>query len=265
MTQIDLPDYTLPRPAAHRAIPALMLREIATTYGRTPGGWVWSVAEPVGAIALLSFAFSLAFAAPPLGQSFMLFYATGYLPFMMFLDLSSKIANALRFSRPLLHYPALARVDALLARLILNTLTHAVVGCVVLGGITLFDTTGAAWDPAGLVLVYGLTAWLAFAIGTLNCVLFARFRVWERLWQIAMRPMFVISGIFFVIEALPATYRDLAWWNPLLHITGLMRAAALPIYGAPLASPAFVAAVGIGALTLGLLALRILAKDPAHV
>ena len=255
----------LPRAAAHRAIAALILREIATGYGRTPGGWIWAVAEPVAAIALLSLAFSFVFETPPVGASFLLFYATGYLPFMFFVDVSTKVANALRFSRPLLHYPALARIDALLARFLLNALTHTVIAVLVLAGIEAVDRTGSAWNPAQLAIAYGLTALLALGAGTLNCALFAGFRIWERLWQIAMRPMFVISGIFFVLEDLPPDLRDIAAWNPLLHLTGLMRAAALPVYDAPGAQPVFVAAVALVALTLGLLLLRIVAKDPAHV
>ena len=70
--------------AGGRAIGALVLREMATTFGRSPGGWLWAVAEPVAVIALLSFAFSLAFRSPSLGTSFPLFYATGYLPFLLF-------------------------------------------------------------------------------------------------------------------------------------------------------------------------------------
>ena len=76
---------------AFRAVGALILREMATTHGKSPGGFLWAIAEPVAAIALLSFAFSLIFVAPPLGRDFALFYATGFLPFFLFLDVSQKI------------------------------------------------------------------------------------------------------------------------------------------------------------------------------
>ena len=31
-----------------------MLREMGSTYGRSPGGYLWVIAEPIGVIAVLS-------------------------------------------------------------------------------------------------------------------------------------------------------------------------------------------------------------------
>lgn len=254
----------LPPPSAARAVGAMMLREMRAGYGRTPGGWLWAVAEPVAAIALLATVFSLAFAAPPLGHSFVLFYATGFLPFMMFTDLSLKIATAVRYSRPLLAYPAVTPADALLARAALNALAHCLVILIVLGGIELLFDTGANYDlPATFAALLACAA-LAMGVGTLNCTLFLRFPVWERLWGIATRPLFVISGIFFLIEDVPQPWRDVGWFNPLLHLTAMMRAGAYSTYSAPLAQPAYVWAVALGTLFLGLLALRLLRKDLGH-
>ena len=112
--------------APARTISALMLREMATTYGRYPGGYLWALIEPVAVIGLLSVAFSLAFHAPPLGDSFPVFYATGYLPYMMFHDISQKAALATRFSRPLLSFAPVGWIETLLARVLLNGLTHLV-------------------------------------------------------------------------------------------------------------------------------------------
>ena len=143
---------TLPAPSAHRAITALMLREMAATYGRSPGGWIWAVAEPVAAVTLLAFVFQLAFDAPPLGRSFVLFYATGYLPFMLFTDVSGKVANALRFSRPLLGYPAIVPIDALIARFLLNLITQILVVAMVVLGIETVLVTGAIYSGPGLLI-----------------------------------------------------------------------------------------------------------------
>ena len=62
---------------AGRATLALILREMSTSYGRTPGGYLWAVAEPVAAVALLTVVFALAFDHPPIGRDFALFYASG--------------------------------------------------------------------------------------------------------------------------------------------------------------------------------------------
>ena len=57
---------------------ALIIREMATTYGTSPGGYLWALLEPVAGIALLTFVFTLALDTPPLGQNFAFFYASGY-------------------------------------------------------------------------------------------------------------------------------------------------------------------------------------------
>jgi len=242
--------------ASARTAAALMLRETATTYGRSPGGYLWAVFEPVAAIALLSIVFSAAFQAPSLGRSFPLFYAAGFLPFLMFSDLVNKLATALGFSRPLLAYPAVTFMDALLARFVLNTCTHLVVGLVVAAGIFALFETATILRPGPIALALSMTAALAFGVGVLLCLLHAISPMWFRLWQIGARPLFVLSGIFFVLEDVPQPYRDWLWWNPLIHITGEMRRGIYITYDPGWVAPGYVFALALGAAVPGLLFLR---------
>ena len=238
-----------------RTVFALMLREMATTYGRSPGGYVWAVLEPAGAIALLSIVFSLAFRAPSLGSSFALFYATGYLPFMLFQDLSNKTAKSIQFSKPLLSYPAVTFMDAILARFLLNALTHVMVFYVVLTGVViLFDPRTIVTLPH-VLNAFVMAAALGLGVGTLNCYLMAIFPVWERLWTIATRPLFILSGVLFIPEVVPRDYRDYLLWNPLIHVTGEMRRGFYPTYDAAYVAPAFVWVTALVTFALGLVLL----------
>ena len=88
-----------------RAVMALILREMATTYGRSPGGYLWAIIEPVFGIAILSLVFSALVRAPALGISFPMFYATGMLPFLLYSSVQGKVAGGLTYSRALLAYP----------------------------------------------------------------------------------------------------------------------------------------------------------------
>ena len=94
-----------------RTIGALFIREMSTTHGRNAFGYAWAVLEPVAGIALLSLVFSLAFRSPSLGTNFPLFYASGLLPFMAYMDVSQKVAQSIRFSRQLIFYPGVTFVD----------------------------------------------------------------------------------------------------------------------------------------------------------
>ncbi len=260
--QADIPAAQLPKTphrrsfAAGRAIIALMLREMSTTYGRSPGGYVWAVLEPVAGIALLTFAFSLLFAHPPIGNSFAMFYATGVLTFTMFNDLHNKVSQALLYSKALLAYPNVTFLDALLARLLLNTITQLLVCYIVFGGAMFLYEGWMRIDLGTIVMTFALTALLAFGVGTLNSFIYMKIPVWQQLWSVMMRPMFLISGAMMLYTAIPQPYRDWLWWNPLVHLTGLMRRGFYEGYDAEYASPLYVLMVAMVCLTLGLLFLK---------
>ena len=238
-----------------RTVFALMLREMATTYGRSPGGYLWAVLDPTLAVAVLSVLFSFAFAAPPLGDSFPLFYATAYLPFMLFNDVANKMATSINFSRPLLAYPAVTFLDTMLARFALHTLTHAMVSVIVYVGIIVVFGATAECDYGAISLGFVMGAALGFGIGALNCYLMTAFPAWERAWQIATRPLFLVSGIFIPFEAMPPVAQDILWWNPLLHIVGMTRAGFYEVYRAEYVSVIYVGLLSMITMTFGLLLL----------
>ena len=238
-----------------RTIIALMLREIATSYGRSPGGYIWALADPILGIALLTLVFqgALGSTKPLIGSSFPLFYATGYLPFMMYHDIANKVATSLRFSRPLLSYPAVTFADALIARWVLNAMTHVIVFAIVIESIALIYRIPLVMDAGIVMQALALAALLGLGVGTLNCYLIMRFPIWERAWSILSRPLMLMSGIFYTFALLPNAAREILWWNPILHVVGLMRRGIYGIYPADYVSETYVLTVSLGLLTLGLL------------
>jgi len=235
--------------ATARATTALMLREISTTYGRSPGGYVWAVLEPAAGIALLTLVFSAGFRSPPLGTNFALFYAAGLLPFLMYSDVSGKVGQTLQFSRALLAYPRITFVDALLARFLLNTLTQLVVHGLVLGFIIWTEGADTTLDMSKVVLAYAMLLSLATGVGTLNSFLTMSYPVWQTAWAVLNRPLFLISAIFFNFEAVPRAYGDFLWFNPLVHVVGMMRDGFYPFYQPTYVSVIYPMAVG-GTLTM---------------
>jgi capsular polysaccharide transport system permease protein len=201
-------------------------------------------------IALLSAIFAIGFHAPALGTSFPLFYATGLLPFLAFSDITGKLAQALNFSRPLFAYPAVGVFDAILARFVLAVLTQLAVASLLLGGILFLSETRATPDLAVLAQAAGLLATLSLGVGMMNCLLIGLMPLWQRVWSIAMRPMFLISGVFFTYQSVPLPWREILWWNPLIHVTGLVRRGLYPGYDAAYASPIYVMALGLGVALL---------------
>jgi len=232
---------------------ALILREMSTRYGRTPGGYAWGILEPLAAILVLSLGFSLIIRTPALGSSFLLFYATGYLPFDMYQNLSNMVARAISFSKPLLQYPAVTWVDAVLARFLLNSLTSILVSAILLTGILTVTETQTALSLPPIVTAMALAMILGLGLGVLNCVLIGLFPLWELTWSIITRPLFIASGIFFLYDTMPPLAQEILWYNPLVHITGLMRTGFYPTYTAAYVNEFYVLGISLVLLAMGLI------------
>lgn len=239
-----------------RAVVALMLREMATTYGKTPGGYLWAIVEPVAGVAVLTAAFSMIFMAPAIGTSFPLFYATGFLPFVVATTLINRIGTCLIFSKPLLAYPAVTFVDAIVARFLVTMTTEILVFALVMSGIHWIEDLRVILDTAKIAESLALAGIFGLSLGTLNAYLFMRFHLWHVIWALISRPLFLISGVFFIFNGLPETLKDILWFNPLIHVVGLMRAGFYPTYAAEYVSVSYVLLLSLGLGVLGLLLLK---------
>lgn len=235
---------------------ALMSREMATNYGKSPGGYIWAILEPAAGVALMTALFSIAFRQPQLGISFALFYATGMLPFTMYKDLSVKIAKSISFSDKLMAYPAVTFMDAILARLILNAITQFSIFLIVMGFILVTTETRVHLDVRWIALSIVATINLSVGIGIFNSIVFMKFPVWENIWAILNRPMFMVSCIFFLFDSTPEPFRSLLWYNPLIHIVGLMRRGVYPSYDAPYVSLVYLLGPPLVLSAFGLLMLK---------
>ncbi|WP_114348809.1 ABC transporter permease [Paracoccus lutimaris] len=238
-----------------RTVVALMLREMATTYGRSAGGYIWAILEPVLGVTLLAIIFSMALAHPGLGTNFPLFYATGFLPFTMFNDLTNKVATSIRFSRPFLAYPSVTFIDTMVARVVLNALTHATVIGIVISGIFIIYQLPVVVDLVSVFEALLMITIFGVGVGTLNCYLLTAFPIWERTWQIVTRPLFLMSGVFFLYELMPAKAQAFLWYNPVLHCVGMLRHGIYPTYEASYVSPIYVVSISVILLFFGLLLL----------
>ncbi|WP_256327075.1 ABC transporter permease [Roseicitreum antarcticum] len=238
-----------------RTVGALMLREMSTRYGASPGGYIWAFLEPLGMIIVLSLAFSLLMNNPSLGTSFILFKATGFLIFTQYMIVGQMVAHAMMFSKPLLLYPGVIWVDAIVARFILNALVTAIVMTIILAGIMVYEDIRSLLNWGMILLAVATASLLGLGIGTLNCYLFQRFPVWAHTWGVLNRPLFLISGVIILYEDMPQLAQDILWYNPLLHITGMMRAGFYPMYRPDYISLVFVMVCALVPLIFGLLLL----------
>lgn len=250
------PEYIPPAPVARapepstnrrfatwRSISALILREMSATYGRSPGGYAWMILEPALGITLLTMIFSAGFKTPSLGTNFAIFYATGLVPFQMYVTISVSMSTAVKASKSLLAYPGVTFFDTLIARLLLAVLTQALVSYMVIAAIRMMYETQTVLRFGTILEGYAILVFFATAVGLMNGFLFMRYDLWARIWSIVTRPLLFVSGIIFLWENLPEPYRSWLWWNPLVHCIAWIRSGFYVGYDVPFASPLYVCVV----------------------
>ena len=257
-TATAIPPAAIPklRYRTARAITALIIREMTTTYGRSPGGYFWAVAQPVALVMVFAFAFSLLLRSPPLGINFTLFYATGLLPLRMFQVLSINVGGALQYSKPLMGYPRVTFIDAILGRAILTIMTQFIVTVIILGGIMLWQKTSDVLNFEIIFESYLLAIILGIGIGTLNCFLFTLLPIWRVVWGITTGPLMLISAVFYLYEDVPLFAQNFLWYNPIVHITGLARMGFYQSYSPSYIDVPFVLTCSLIPAFFGVLMLR---------
>ncbi|MEI4474167.1 ABC transporter permease [Frigidibacter sp. MR17.24] len=238
--------------AVLRVLGALMIREMITRYGRSWGGYVWAIVEPLGIITVLSIGLSQLLAAPALGKSFLLFYATGYLPFYFFSNCAEQAGSAVAVNRELMQLPGVTPLAAILARFFLTLLTLAVVGTIILAVVALTLREGLRFDIARALQGLGCAALLGLGMGVMNAVTFPFVPIWRQLWGLIRVPLMLTSGIFYTFGTLPAHVQAILWWNPVLHCIGAMRGAFYIGYRDDYVALGYVVAVALSLLILGL-------------
>ncbi len=146
--------------------------------------------------------------------------------------------------------------DAVIARFTLTLLTQATIFVLLIAGILTFSDTRAVLAPGAILTGLAMAALTGLAAGLMNCLLFGLFPVWQQIWTILTRPLFLASGVFFLYDDMPQLAREILWWNPLLHATGEVRRGLYPTYDATYVSPVFVFGLALGFIALGLMLLR---------
>ena len=240
-----------------RVLHALMLREMATRYGASRLGYVWALLEPVGFIALLSLLFSQLAHAPPIGHSFPLFYATGFIAFHWFHDISTVVAKSAYVNRPLFTFPAVTPLDTVLARFSLQALTGLAVAVVIFGAILAIAPGQVRIRPGPLVQGFVLAAVLGLSLGLFNVWATAISKTWELGWSLVSRPLLLISCVFYTFWSAPLLAREVLWFNPLIHVVGCIRAGFYPVYNASHVEPGYVLALSCCLTLVGLVGLRL--------
>lgn len=236
-----------------RVTAALMVREMSTRYGGKPGGYLWALLDPVAHVAFMTLLFQAIARAPALGTSFPLFFASGYLPFTFYHSMQSFVAGTINANRALLNYPIVSPFDAVISRYVVQIMTSLLISVLVFTFVTYKDHLSLHIDLVMIFSACFTASILGLGVGLTNSALFARSKLYEQIYGVVTKPMFLISGVFFLPDSLPQPYSTYLLWNPLVHVTMWFRVGVYREYRAYSFDVTYVIEVAATFLFIGLL------------
>jgi capsular polysaccharide transport system permease protein len=249
----------LPAALSHQArvLGALILRETTAAFGTSQIGYLWAVITPAAGTAILVAIFTAAGRQPPFGESLGLFFATGLLTLDFFSKLNSGLMGAMDANKALLAYPPIRETDVLFARAILVAAVHAAIMAMFFSALAMLGMAGSPAEPADIAAAFAVTFLLGLGFGMLNGVIISVWASWRHIEAILTRPLFFLSGIFFVPSYLPPPIPAWLAWNPVLHCVEWMRSAFYRDYASTVLDRSYVLGCALLLVLAGLMGERI--------
>lgn len=220
---------------------ALMLRESRMAFGTSHWGYLWAILQPSVTLTFLIVVFVLIGRGAPFGDSLALFFATAILCLEYFNKTSVSLMRAFSSNASLFAYPLVERIDTVVARFLLVSSIHVLIWLIfhailVAAGIGLLP-----WRPELVILAFLSVGVIGLALGMLNAVIFSFFSSWQHFEKLYGRPLFFLSGTFYVPSLLPPEAVTVIWWNPVLHAVELVRMGFYSNYHSEVFSAAYLA------------------------
>jgi capsular polysaccharide transport system permease protein len=225
-------------------------------------GFAWVLLEPIMFIAAFRLVRRLlSGGTTTAGMTPLMFYVLGVLPLYFCFDGFKNYAVLARPST-LLSFPRVTRSDVAIAGGIASFAVYFLLFWLIAVPVSIYE---GVWPPQNLIpIVFAIIA--SWVIGmAAGFALSGLFQVFPPLKQFISYVVFgfrMISGFFFCIVMIPVAYWPYLTWNPLLHITELVRDSWFESYVSPIASPMFIVECAVGMLLLGLSVERYMRRIP---
>jgi capsular polysaccharide transport system permease protein len=231
-------------------------------HGESRLGYLWAFLGPslqlIGVVVIFDLVLHR---HAPLGRSTALFVLTGFVSYFLYSKTALYVSGAVAGNRNLLALPPIKPYDVIFARVILEASTYLLVGFMMFVGLYFVGIAEAA--PADfLTIIEACLLGIGFGLGVgmINIVLSGYFHNWMIVFGIMNFPTWMLSGVWFLPEQLPETYRHWMLYNPIMHVVMLFRMGFYPDYkGEFLDMPYLLTTVGIS-VALGMSLMKVCAR-----
>ena len=253
MYRVERSPYRIQRDVLY----ALLLLELSSRFGKSRGGFLWVLVEPIAhlLVPILIFTYIRARAVP--GVEYPVFLVYGFLPFLLFKAICLQIIDGTNANQGLLSYRQVLLMDVFIAKAVGHFVIQAVVFLVVLVGLGMLGFHVLPLRPIELAGVIAMTFLMAFGLGLLFAAVSSLVPDARAAIKILFMPLYFASGILFPVTRFPDHWVQILSINPVLHLVELSRVAAVEGYRPmPYTSILYPLALGMVTTLIGLMLYR---------
>jgi capsular polysaccharide transport system permease protein len=241
---------------------ALLLREMKTRFGIWRMGYAWMVLQPLAHIGVFVLLFEFGMRREIPGMDFPVFLLTGLLPFFSFQHTVSNCIKAIDSNTGLFNYTRVKPMDAILTRWFLEVLITVFSFLILLFGFAFYLGNDARIDHIpGFMLIVAVLFAFNLGMGTCVAAIGTLYPESKKIVPLIMRPLYFVSGIFFVASDLPQPFRDWLLWNPIFNIIEQIRHYFFYAYTSQDSSLTYILFWAFGLNVLGFSLYRIFRRD----
>jgi len=236
-----------------RILGALFLRELTTRFGREGLGFAWLVAEPLAFCVGVLIMWTATKPEYEHGLRLAPFIMTGYMSLILMRHMVAYSMGALQANIGLLHHRPVKPIHVFLTRNLLEFGGATVAFIVVYIALI---SLGQVSPPHNYLLLYAgwtLLGWIGMGFALVLSGLSMRFDVLERIVPLLTYILIPLSGAFFMVEWIPAQYRETFLLMPFAHPIEMVRSAVFGEFVKTHFHPAYALAVGTAMNVFGML------------
>jgi capsular polysaccharide transport system permease protein len=206
---------------------ALLLRELSSRFGKSRGGFIWVLVEPIAhlLVPVTIIAFIRNRFVP--GVEYPVFLVYGFLPFLLFKAICLQIVNSVNSTGGLLSYRQVLLMDVFVAKAMSYAVIQSIVFVTVLTGLALMGYHVLPPRPVELAGVICLTVFLAFGLGLILAAIASLIPDTRPIINVIFMPLYFVSGVIFPTSRFPDEVVRWMAINPVLHVVELSRIAAV--------------------------------------
>ncbi|PCJ17992.1 MAG: ABC transporter [Gammaproteobacteria bacterium] len=251
------PERRSPWQVLNDVVAALFVRELKTRFGSSKLGYFWMLAEPAAMVLVFSAMYTLLGRRVLVGVDVPLFLLTGILPYLLFTKLISSLTSAVKSNKALFVYSQVTPIAPIITRFLIEVAVYSLTYVSLLLIMAWAGFQALPADPLGFIVVNCLVMSLGAGFGLVLCSAQERWQDAEKLASIIMRPLFLLSGVLYVMSMIPQQYWYLLKWNPLLHLNELARSVFFQSYSSQFASWEYPLLLALFLNMLGLMLFRV--------